>query len=110
MEGCGLVSILAKKSSKKNGIWSGEMERDCMISHGASAFTKDRIYHSSDKYEVYVCKCGLIAVFNNDKQVHHCLTCNNTSEFYRCKIPYACKLLIQELESMCIAPRIKVNA
>jgi len=92
--------------ARDGGLRFGEMERDCMISHGASAFTKDRIYDSSDKYEVYVCKCGLIAVFNHEKNVHHCLTCKNSNEFYRCQIPYACKLLFQELLTMNISPRI----
>ena len=59
----------AEGRARDGGLRFGEMERDCMISHGASRFTKDRIYHSSDTFEVHTCKsCGLIAVFNPEKK------------------------------------------
>ena len=36
-------------------------KRDCMVSHGASRFTKGRLYDASDKFEVHVCRrCGMI--------------------------------------------------
>ncbi len=97
----------AEGRSRDGGLRFGEMERDCMISHGASAFTKDRIYNASDKFEVYTCKqCGLFAVYNNEKNIHICNTCDNRTDFNRVKIPYACKLLFQELITMNIAPRL----
>jgi DNA-directed RNA polymerase II subunit RPB2 len=97
----------AEGRSRDGGLRFGEMERDCMISHGASAFTKDRIYHASDKFEVYSCKqCGMMAVYNNAKNIHICNTCDNRTDFTRLKIPYACKLLFQELLTMNIAPRL----
>ena len=77
-----------------------------MVSHGASAFTKGRIYDASDKFQVYICnKCGLIATFNDEKHIHWCKTCDNRADFAYVKIPYACKLLFQELITMNIAPR-----
>ena len=83
------------------------MERDCMISHGASAFTRDRIYNASDKFQVHVCnKCGLIAVFNKEKNIYNCNTCGNKVDFKKVLLPYSCKLLFQELISMNIAPRL----
>ena len=100
----------AEGRSRDGGLRFGEMERDCMISHGASRFTKDRIYHSSDSFQVYSCaKCGMIAVFNSEKKIHICKTCDNRTHFNRVQIPYACKLLFQELVSMNIAPRIITN-
>ena len=47
-----------------------------------------------------------MAVFNNEKKIHVCKTCNNRTDFNRIEIPYACKLLFQELITMNIAPRI----
>ena len=97
----------AEGRARDGGLRFGEMERDCMISHGASRFTKDRIYHSSDTFEVHTCKsCGLIAVFNPEKKIHVCKTCNNRTKFNRIQLPYACKLLFQELITMNIAPRV----
>ena len=97
----------AEGRARDGGLRFGEMERDCMVSHGASYFTKGRIYDASDKFQVYVCKkCGLIATVNNSKHIHLCRTCDNRTDFAYCKIPYACKLLWQELITMNIAPRI----
>ena len=97
----------AEGRSRDGGLRFGEMERDCMISHGASRFTKDRIYYSSDAFQVYSCKkCGLMAVYNHEKKIHVCKTCNNRTDFNRIEIPYSCKLLFQELITMNIAPRI----
>ena len=97
----------AEGRSREGGLRFGEMERDCMVSHGASRFTKDRIYHASDTYQVYTCeKCGMIATFNDEKKIHLCKYCGNTTHFKFNKIPYSCKLLFQELITMNIAPRI----
>jgi DNA-directed RNA polymerase II subunit RPB2 len=83
------------------------MERDCMVSHGASRFTRGRLYDASDKYQVNVCKCcGMIAAYNDKMKIHICKTCDNRTDFNYVEIPYACKLLFQELQTMNIAPRI----
>lgn len=37
--------------------------------------------------------------------IHHCRTCDNRVDFAYVEIPYACKLLCQELNTMNIAPR-----
>ena len=97
----------AEGRSKDGGLRFGEMERDCMCSHGASRFTKGRIYDASDAFSVNVCKrCGMIASYNDAKHIHLCKMCENRTEFDYVELPYACKLLFQELITMNIAPRI----
>ena len=97
----------AEGRSRDGGLRFGEMERDCMISHGASRFTRGRIYDASDKFKVHSCKkCGMIASYNDDLNIHVCKMCDNRTEFAYNEIPYACKLLFQELMTMNIAPRI----
>ena len=86
------------------------MERDCMISHGASRFTKERIYDVSDKYSVHTCnQCGLIVPYNHEEKIHLCKVCDNRVDFSYVEIPYSCKLLFQELISMNVVPRIITN-
>jgi len=97
----------AEGRSRDGGLRFGEMEKDAMVSHGASRFTKERVYDVSDKYVVHTCKkCGLIATYNDEIHVHHCRTCDNRTDFAKIDLPYACKLLFQELNTMNIAPRI----
>jgi DNA-directed RNA polymerase II subunit RPB2 len=97
----------AEGRSRDGGLRFGEMERDCMVSHGAARFTRGRMYDSSDKYSVYICKkCGLIASYNDKMHIHLCHTCGNRADFAYVEIPYACKLLFQELNTMNIAPRL----
>ena len=96
--------------SSHGGLRFGEMERDCMIAHGASSFLQERMMKVSDNYNVFICcNCGLISVFNNTKNIYECKKCNNYKNFKRINIPYSCKLLFQELESMSIAPRLLTN-
>ena len=97
----------AEGRARDGGLRFGEMERDCMVSHGASRFTKGRLYDASDTFSVHVCnKCGMIACFNNKEHIHICNTCENRTDFKYVEIPYSCKLLFQELLTMNIAPRI----
>ena len=98
----------AEGRSRDGGLRFGEMEKDAMVSHGAARFTRGRMYDASDKYSVFVCKkCGLIASYNNEMHIHHCRVCDNRVDFSYVEIPYSCKLLFQELNTMNIAPRIK---
>jgi DNA-directed RNA polymerase II subunit RPB2 len=86
---------------------NGFVAHNCMISHGASRFTKGRMYDASDKYQVHVCnKCGLIASYNDEYHIHLCKVCDNRTDFSYVQIPYACKLLFQELITMNVVPRI----
>ena len=97
----------AEGRARDGGLRFGEMERDGMVSHGASRFTKGRIYDASDAYSVYVCnKCGLIASYNNSKHIHICNTCENRTDFKYVELPFSCKLMFQELHTMNIVPRL----
>ena len=97
----------AEGRSRDGGLRFGEMEKDAMVSHGAARFTKERMYDVSDKYFVHICKkCGLIASYNDKMHIHLCKTCDNRTDFAYVELPYACKLLFQELNTMNIAPRI----
>jgi len=107
----------AEGRSRDGGFRIGEMERDVMIAHGMSRFCRERLYDVSDKYSVHVCKkCGMIASFNDgnknraysntDFTIHLCKTCDNKTEFARVEIPYAYKLMSQELQTINVVPRI----
>lgn len=86
---------------------NGVVAHNCMVSHGASRFTRGRMYDASDKYQAYICKkCGLIASYNDELHIHHCRTCDNRVDFAYVEIPYACKLLFQELITMNVVPRV----
>ena len=109
--GRGPVQILTRQPtegrSRDGGLRFGEMERDCMISHGAARFLKERTMDVSDKYRVFVCDiCGLIAEARLNDNYFKCRNCNENSRISQVNIPYASKLLFQELMALMIAPRI----
>jgi DNA-directed RNA polymerase II subunit RPB2 len=100
----------AEGRSSHGGLRFGEMERDCMIAHGSSSFLKERTMDVSDKYHVFICSdCNLPAIANPKASIYECKNCNNYSRFKKVNIPYACKLLMQELQCMNIAPRLITN-
>ncbi|ODQ63146.1 DNA-directed RNA polymerase III [Nadsonia fulvescens var. elongata DSM 6958] len=90
--------------SRDGGLRLGEMERDCVIAYGASQLLLERLMISSDAFEVDVCQtCGLMG-YNG-----WCTTCQTSECVVKMTIPYAAKLLFQELISMNIAPRLKLG-
>tara|TARA_B110000495_G_C22981896_1_gene577262 strand:- start:111 stop:1568 length:1458 start_codon:yes stop_codon:yes gene_type:complete len=100
----------AEGRSSHGGLRFGEMERDCMIAHGTSNFLKERMMDVSDKYHVFICcGCNMPAIANPDDNIYECKNCNNYKHFKKVELPYSCKLLMQELQCMNIAPRFITN-
>ena len=80
--------------SRDGGLRFGEMERDCMIAHGASRFLKERLFDCSDPYQIMVCnQCGMMTARDE------CLACKQDNVSI-VNFPYASKLLVQELQAM----------
>jgi len=97
----------AEGRAREGGLRFGEMERDCVAAHGITEFTKERFMECSDLFRCWSCQdCGLIAVVNPKEGIWNCKGCGNTTKFSAIEIPYAYKLLLQELETMCISSRI----
>ena len=115
----GPVVMLTRQCSegraRDGGLRIGEMERDGILCHGISVFLKERLMDMSDNYKVHVCDlCGVIANYNTNTDrrtnisynVQECNHCNNHSAFSEVRIPFSCKLLIQELFAMGIVLRL----
>lgn len=90
--------------SRDGGLRFGEMERDCIISHGSSKFLKERLFEKSDAYQLCLCEiCGNIATTQTE-----CRACD-TDKVVKVNFPFASKLLIQELQAMSIKVKMHVT-
>jgi len=113
--------------SNDGGLRIGEMERDCMIAHGATTFLTESMLKRGDEYYVAVCNnSGTIAVYNETKNIFISPFADgpvkfNTNiedelnvevvtkygrDFSIVRVPYSFKLLMQELQVMNIQMRI----
>lgn len=111
--GFGPRAILTRQPTegraRNGGLRVGEMERDCLIAYGASNLIYERLMISSDPFQVQVCRlCGLLGYYNHKLKAGICSACKNGDNISTMKLPYACKLLFQELQSMNIVPRLKL--
>lgn len=96
----------AEGRSRDGGLRIGEMEQEVHIAHGIQSFLKERFMECSDNYRVFVCKkCGYMGIANPEANLFMCKPCKNTSHFKEIRIPYAAKLLFQEMQTMSIGTR-----
>lgn len=106
----GPVILLTHQASegraRDGGLRIGEMESECLSSHGIMSFFKERFMECADNYRVFTCKkCGMLANVNPEKNIYSCKFCKNNTQFSEQRIPYAFKLLMQEIQAMCISTK-----
>ena len=109
------------------GLRVGEMERDGIIAHGATSFLQESMLVRGDLYYMAVCnKTGMISIYNESNNIFLSpmadgplrftetldskMKIENISKYGRdfsiIKVPYALKLLMQELTTMNVQLRI----
>ncbi|MFO8016815.1 MAG: DNA-directed RNA polymerase subunit B [Candidatus Woesearchaeota archaeon] len=108
----GPIQLLTRQPTegraKEGGLRLGEMEKDTFVAHGASLLLKERF--DSDKTIVPVCEnCGVIAIYNEFKDVRYCPTCGDNVEISDIEVSYAFKLILDEFKSLGVYPRLKLK-
>ncbi|XP_074354686.1 DNA-directed RNA polymerase III subunit 2-like isoform X2 [Apium graveolens] len=107
------MRVFSKKSLKRKqyeGARLGEKDRDCLVAYGASMSIHERLMVSADSVEVQVCNvCGLLGYFDYKLKTAVCSTCKSRENMSVIKMPNESKLLLQELQSMNIVPRLKLT-
>jgi DNA-directed RNA polymerase subunit B' len=109
----GKVQILTHQptegKARQGALRFGEMERDALIGYGASLLLKERMLDQSDKTTVLICRqCGGMGYYDHIKRTQICPLCGNSS-LAEVEISYAFKVLLDEIRSMHIMPRVKLK-
>ncbi|MEK6903077.1 MAG: DNA-directed RNA polymerase subunit B [Nanoarchaeota archaeon] len=109
----GRIQLLTRQPiegrAKGGGLRLGEMEKDCLVGHGASLLLNERF--SSDTTQVHVCEsCGMLAVYDNFKKLKFCHRCGSNVTISTIEISYAFKLLLDELRALGIGPQLKLRS
>ncbi|MBJ84771.1 MAG: DNA-directed RNA polymerase subunit B [Euryarchaeota archaeon] len=110
----GRVQILTRQPTegraRQGGLRFGEMERDCLIAHGASMVIKDRLLDESDGWELYVCaESGHIAYWDWRKRCYVSPVHGDKAEVFPVSTSYAFKLLLDEMKSLGVAMRLELE-
>ncbi len=109
----GPIQLLTRQPTegraKEGGLRLGEMEKDTFVAHGASLLLKERF--DSDRTIVPVCEnCGLIVIHDEYKNKSYCAVCGDGFDVTNVEISYAFKLLLDELKSLCIYPKMTLKS
>ena len=110
----GRVQILTRQPTegraRQGGLRFGEMERDCLIAHGASMVIKDRLLDESDGIDLYVCsQSGHIAWYDPKRRTYVSPIHGDGAEVYKISTSYAFKLLLDEMKSLGVAMRLQLE-
>ncbi|MEM1906298.1 MAG: DNA-directed RNA polymerase subunit B [Thermosphaera sp.] len=110
----GPVQILTRQPtegrSRAGGLRWGEMEVDCLVGHGTSLLLRETVLDRSDVTRIYVCEiCGHIGWYDRNKGKYVCPIHKDKGSLKPVEMSYAFKLLLQELLSFGVKPRLVVK-
>jgi len=105
----GPIQLLTRQPTegraKEGGLRLGEMEKDTFVAHGASLLLKERF--DSDKTNVYISEdSGMLAIHEAYKNRSYCPIYGDGAEISEIEISYAFKLMLDELKSIGIYPKL----